>query len=675
MDFFARQDAARKRTTLLVALFIAALAGLILSAYVAVGLILGLAFADPAAAAPGPGLDAGQMAAHRLMHLQPELLFGVGTVISLIVLGGTASKLSQLRAGGSVVAESLGGRWLDPSSRGFHERRLQNVVEEMALAAGVPVPSVYILDGQSGINAFAAGYTNDDAVIGITEGAMKGLRREELQGVVAHEFSHIINGDMRLNIRLIGILHGLLVLAVAGRILLQVAGRSRGGGSNKKGGGVALLVAIALAVMIIGYAGYFFGGLIKRAVSRQREYLADASAVQFTRNPLGLAGALKKIGGLVQGGAVQHPRSEELSHLFFADGIKRFLGSGSLFATHPPLPKRVKLLDPSFDGTFPLVTEDSLIEGVMEEQREKPAPAKGKPPVGVGLPQMPGTEAMGAGGLNPAVLLGAAGSLAASDVAASGSWLEHLPESLRDAVHDPLGAQAVVLALLIHASDQEASADAWSWVATYQIDAVSRAMEQVTALRPGDGLGLVALAMPGLRMQSREQAEKFLETVTGIIEADHRVTLIECCAQTVLKAGLRERLGQPVPPLRWKALEGAAMVAASALVRAMAAVGSPDPGAATAAREAGRFVLERGGGTMDASAEPVIAKAIGQALEVLQQATMPVRKVVLEALMAVLEVDGVANGDEVLLMRAVALALSIPLPAGSALQASVAGSV
>jgi Zn-dependent protease with chaperone function len=329
VDFFTQQEVARRRTWWLVVMFFAAIAGIIGSLYAAIG------FAYEAS------LDGTEYTSAPNPMWSPEVLLAVSAIVSLIVLAGTAFKLAQLRHGGSKVAEMLGGKLVSPASTQFHERRLLNVVEEMALASGVPVPPVYVMPGQMGINAFAAGYSIHDAVVGVTEGTMRGLKREELQGVIGHEFSHILNGDMRLNIRLIGIVHGLLLLAIVGRVMMRAAMSGRRT-SNKKDNVAAVFIALGLALVIVGYAGYFFGGLIKRAVSRQREYLADASAVQFTRNPQGLASALKKVGGLATGGIVNNAHAEELSHMFFADGIKRFFGGGSLFATHPPLAKRVK---------------------------------------------------------------------------------------------------------------------------------------------------------------------------------------------------------------------------------------------------------------------------------------------------------------------------------------------
>src|SRR5690606_28971990 len=268
------------------------------------------------------------------------------------------------RQGGSVVAGLLGGLPVNPATDDPDERRLVNVVEEMAIASGVPVPAIYVLPGEESINAFAAGYGVHDAAVAVTRGALKHLTRDELQGVIAHEFSHILNGDMRLNIRLIGLLHGLLLLALIGRVLLRSGGRSRG--RRKEKGGSVQVALIGLGLVLLGYIGVFFGKLIKAAASRQREYLADAAAVQFTRNPEGIAGALKKIGALGAGSRIVHPRAEELSHLYFASGLRSSFAG--LFATHPPLVERIRRIDPSFSGDF---------EGVFEAAAAREALAAG----------------------------------------------------------------------------------------------------------------------------------------------------------------------------------------------------------------------------------------------------------------------------------------------------------
>ncbi|HSJ06056.1 MAG TPA: M48 family metallopeptidase, partial [Longimicrobiales bacterium] len=316
MDFFQAQDTARSRTRTLVVLFVAAVVAIIAAVYTVVHMVLG----------PGPGAG-----------IDLPLLLLVATLTTGLVAAGSTARTLQLRQGGGRVAELLGGRRVRPDSTDEAERRLINVVEEMSIAAGTPVPAIYVLDHEAGINAFAAGYTVDDAAVAVTRGTLETLNREELQGVIAHEFSHILNGDMRLNIRLMGLLFGILLLAIVGRGLIHSG--ARGGRGRRGGGGGGQVAVLGLALILVGYIGVFFGRLIQAAVSRQREYLADAAAVQYTRNPEGLAGALSKIGNASAGSRLYDHHAQEAGHLLFANGV----GSGfiSLMATHPPLDERI----------------------------------------------------------------------------------------------------------------------------------------------------------------------------------------------------------------------------------------------------------------------------------------------------------------------------------------------
>lgn len=335
MDFFEAQDQAKRKTKTLVVLFIFA----VLATGFAIYLVL--TFALTYATSENQVLP---------VWSAPRFIWTMG-ITTTIMVGCSLLKISSLKTGGGAVARMLGGRQLDVDPDDPKLRQLRNVVEEMALASGVHIPEIFVLENEPGINAFAAGYTLDNAAVAVSRGALEQLDREELQGVVAHEFSHILNGDMRINTRLIGIIFGILVVAVIGRTILHAMGRgamiggARRSGRGKGNGGAIAILGIAFAVMIIGYIGVFFGRLIQSAISRQREYLADAAAVQFTRNPAGISNALRRIKAASEGSRIQHPDATEMSHMFFANGFKRALGGS--FATHPPLDKRIAALDPT----------------------------------------------------------------------------------------------------------------------------------------------------------------------------------------------------------------------------------------------------------------------------------------------------------------------------------------
>jgi len=337
MNFFEAQARSRKNTVQLVCLFAVAVVSLIVMTNLLVMVAIGY-FNDQQLQGGGSWLS----------QMDWSMVATISAAVCVVILAGSLYKIMVLSGGGKSVAEALGGRLVPQNSDDLKQRRLLNVVAEMAIASGTPAPPVYVLADEPGINAFAAGFSPRDAVIGVTQGAIDHFDRDQLQGVIAHEFSHIFNGDMRLNMRLMGVLHGILMIGAIGYFITRSVSHARPSGKNGKG--VAGIMVLGIGLMVVGYAGTFFGSLIKAAVSRQREYLADASAVQFTRNPDGIAGALKKIGSITIGSKLENPGAPEVSHAFFAQGVSSFMEAFS--ATHPPLAKRILRIDPHWDGKF-----------------------------------------------------------------------------------------------------------------------------------------------------------------------------------------------------------------------------------------------------------------------------------------------------------------------------------
>ncbi|MFI0414153.1 MAG: M48 family metallopeptidase, partial [Candidatus Thiodiazotropha sp.] len=329
MNFFEHQDEAKRNTQRLVLLFLLAVVVIILAIDTVLLILFGTLLSDTA--------ESPQTLSGFLTENSSILLFGTGGTGAAIGLA-SLFRSASLKDGGAAVARQMGGVPVEADPQDPLRQRLRNVVEEIAIASGVPVPEIYIMERESGINAFAAGYSPSDAAVAVTRGTLENLNREELQGVIAHEFSHIFNGDMRLNIRLIGALFGIMILAIAGRRILSGARFS----SSSKNNNAGAIILFAAALTAIGYIGLFFARWIKAAVSRQREYLADASAVQFTRNPQGIAGALKKIAVHTQGASLNSD-SEEISHMLFGQGMR-----ATLFATHPPVIERIQRIEPSF---------------------------------------------------------------------------------------------------------------------------------------------------------------------------------------------------------------------------------------------------------------------------------------------------------------------------------------
>jgi Zn-dependent protease with chaperone function len=337
-DFFEQQDQARKATFRLLVLYVLGVIGTCVTLHI--GICAALSFVSTSE-------ESTSFNATSFIQLALNPLFAAFTlgITSLIIVLSSVYKMSSLRAGGSVVAREMGGREILNTTQDVLERRLLNVVEEMAISSGIAMPRVFVLDQERGMNAFAAGFSSKDAAVAVTRGLLEIVQRDELQAVIGHEFSHVLNGDMRLNIRLIGILHGIFALAIIGRVLIEIGLRSSSrGSSNKKNNSLAGLAAVGIVCWLVGQIGFFFGRLIQSSISRQREFLADASAVQFTRNPLGLSNALKLIGAA--GSRLANPNTSEVSHMLFASGLE------SMFATHPPIASRIRRLDPHFDGNF-----------------------------------------------------------------------------------------------------------------------------------------------------------------------------------------------------------------------------------------------------------------------------------------------------------------------------------
>ena len=337
-DFFEQQEKSRKATVGLLLLYIFSVVATCLLLHLSLCAVFSYGSSE------GQGFQMEKFLEYVLM---PEIALATMGITSLIIFLSSLYKITQLRAGGSAVAEELGGREVTNGTQDAMERRLLNVVEEMAIASGITMPRVFVLDGEHGMNAFAAGFSSKDAAIAVTRGLLEVVKRDELQAVIGHEFSHVLNGDMRLNIWLVGVLHGIFALTILGRVLIEIGLRSssRSSSSSRKNNNpLAILALVGLVSWIVGLVGFFFGRLIQSGISRQREFLADASAVQFTRNPQGLAQALKLIGAA--GSDLASPNTSEVSHMLFASGLN------SLFATHPPINSRIQRLDPFFNGDF-----------------------------------------------------------------------------------------------------------------------------------------------------------------------------------------------------------------------------------------------------------------------------------------------------------------------------------
>ena len=465
-------------------------------------------------------------------------LLGLSLLVASLIAGGSLYRIATLRGGGAAVAAGLGAVAVPAGTSDFAYRRLRNVVEEIAIASGVPVPLVFVLEDEAGINAFAAGYTPADAAITVTRGALDKLTRAELQGVIGHEFSHILNGDMRLNIRLVGVVFGILVLAIAGR---RIAGATRG----SRAGGVVIL---GLALYVVGYIGVVFARVIKASISRQREYLADASAVQFTRQTDGIAGALKKIGALAEGSRLASSANEEVAHMLFGDGV----GYGRVLATHPPLTERIRRLDPSFRPAelAAIAAAWSQPQAVPDAAEREDVSIAGFAPLGaVARPArergmgLPGSDANVS--LSPHAVALQVGNPGHDDHLAARSLRAAMPDDLRAAAREHERAMPLLCALLL-AGDAALRVRQLQLVEAALGPAAAAATMRLAAaasdLHPMLRLPLAAMAFPALRRRPRPQLDAFVALARALIDADGRVTLGEYCLATLLRVQVIEAL-------------------------------------------------------------------------------------------------------------------------------------
>jgi len=642
MDFFEHQDKARKHTKLLVFYFVIAVACIIASVYLASLLIF---YGTQSQQQPGDPT-------REFVLWDPKLFLKVALGTLGVVVFGSLYKTAVLGKGGSAVAESLGGRLINPNTTNPEEHKLQNVIEEMAIASGVPVPKIYVLDDEVGINAFAAGHAASDAAIGVTRGCMTLLNRDELQGVVGHEFSHILNGDMRLNLRLMGVIFGILCLAVIGRILLYSRSRSR----DKNP-----MMLLGLALIIIGAIGVFFGRLIQAGLSRQREFLADASSVQFTRNPAGLSGALQKIGSV--GSRLESPHAGEASHMFFENGLSKPLFG--MLATHPPLDERIRAIDPGWDGRF-------KEGGVTAVEAESPRVAVKPPPSRFPFPPILGMTGAPIGAASFATNTVQAGTVLPNLGKATPLQLRYaedlrtsFSEKIQSAAREPLDATALVYAMLLSRNEalrakqlielakrtalgvSEATAALWSEVAPV-----------VGRVR----LPLVNLALPALRRVRPDESQQFSQALQWLIESDEHIEIFEFVLQKIVRrhlAPLGTIRSTSIQYYTLKPLVQDCAVVLSALANASSNKASEIE---KAFQTGAPYLGAKVDGLQLLLPEESGLEQLDTALDRLALAVPQIKKNLIEACVYIVGADGLIQEREAELLRAIADTLDCPIP-------------
>ncbi|MBT2145608.1 MULTISPECIES: M48 family metallopeptidase [unclassified Rhodanobacter] len=632
MDFFAQQARVRGSSRRLVVLFVLAVVAIVAAIDAVVWLAMGHHPVE------------GEPAASNL----PLLFASSAAVIAGIGLS-SLFRIMSLSGGGKAVAESVGAVPVPPDTRDPQLRRLRNVIEEVAIAAGVPVPDIYLMADEAGINAFAAGYSASDAAVCVTRGCLDRLSRDELQGVIAHEFSHVLNGDMRLNIRLMGLLFGILVLAIVGRRVIWF-----GGSGNRRGGGQVWLIGLAL--MAVGYIGYFFGRLIQAAVARSRESLADASAVQFTRQTDGIAGALKKIAIFAEGSTLQVTNKQEVAHMLFGEAG----AFNALFATHPPLLQRIRALEPGFREEELARLAVSLRQAVAEASVANQAASSLDVPGRAAVP--PPLPAALAG----AVVAAQAAAAGASTFQRAAALRQGLPAALNEAVQQPDSALPVLLALALSAQSalqprqRRLVADAFGDDVQ---QAAAASFAEVEALPPESRLPLAALAFPALKQLPRGRQQTLLDTLDALVRVDGRVDLDEYCLTRLLRLQLleaRQPRRAPVDGLKKLPACRDSVVLVCAVV---ARHGAADE---AAARRAWLLAMQQvfPGAAL---AWPPLPSAwqlpFERALDELDGLMPPAKEVLIQGLASAIHADGEVSVAEAELLRVICASLHCPLPA------------
>jgi Zn-dependent protease with chaperone function len=626
MDFFAQQARVRGSSRRLVVLFALAVIAIVAAIDAVVWIAMGQ-----------PPVEGGSAPSNLP-------LLATTTVVVLAGIGlSSLFRIMSLTGGGRKVAESLGAVPVPPDTRDPVLRQLRNVIEEVAIAAGVPVPDIYLMPDEPGINAFAAGYSASDAAICVTRGCLEQLSRDELQGVIAHEFSHVLNGDMRLNIRLMGLLFGIMVLAIVGQRVIWFGG----GRSSRRDGGGNQVWMIGLALIVVGYIGYFFARLIQAAVARSRESLADASAVQFTRQTDGIAGALKKIAVLSEGSTLQAANKQEVAHMLFGEA-GRF---NALFATHPPLLERIRALQPGFREE-----ELSRLAATMEAATAPPlataAPARAAGAPGAGVPPLP-------------LAIGASLAAGHAGFQRAGAVQRNLPPALLAAVQQPESALATVLTLAMSAQDdirglqRRRVADAFG---DDVLAAVHALANEVESLAPESRLPLAALAFPALKQLPDGRQKTLLDTLSALVRADGRVDLSEYCLTRLVRMQLLEARHPRRTPLDGSKKLPTRRDSVALVCAVVASHGNTDE---DAARRAWLLAMQScfPNDALAWQAPPAAWQApFENALDQLDELSPPAKELLIQGLVSAIHADNMITVAEAELLRVICASLHCPLP-------------
>jgi Zn-dependent protease with chaperone function len=632
VNFFDAQDQARRASGRLIVAYIIATSLIVAGVTAVVALALRVATTDSVSQSPAYFLSE-----------NGALLIGVAVLTALFIVGATLFKTAALSSGGGTVAQQMGGTIVPADVQDPLRRRLRNVVEEMAIASGVPVPEIYVLEEENAINAFAAGFAPGDAAVAVTRGTLELLDRDELQGVIAHEFSHILNGDMRLNIRLMGVLFGIMALGLIGRMILRGGRHARG----KNAGGV---VIVGLGLAILGAVGVLAARVIKAGISRQREYLADASAVQFTRQSRGIAGALKKIGGYQDHSFLVATDPEEVSHMLFGTGSKL----AGMLATHPPLVDRIKALDPNFTAAdFPKI--DARQRRRVSEERAS------------GFASDVTTALAGGGSaVLPDTITETVGQPDGEHVEFARELRRSIPESLYDAAHSPELAYLLTVALVLDRSGDHVERQlivAKESLGSERARLIRQYYDELTGTGPEYRLPLLEVAFPALKLRPAPHLAHLVKLAGRLIEIDGTIDLYEYCFYRVLSVHVRQAIDPSRKQAKGRHSRTQVQKAAVNLLRLIADYGHESRREADEAFAAG--IREFGSWAVHESFRPEIGQRIDtldQSLDVLLELHSSGKQTLLKAISAIVTHDKHLAVSEAELIRVICATLDCPLP-------------
>lgn len=649
MDFFEHQRQSHSKTKLLIVLFTVAVILTTVSLYLAIGLVFEL-------------LEYNQTRELSFYWWQPYVMIIFGAVIVAMILGCTLYKIYTLKGGGRVVAKMLGAKNINPhSSKELNEKKLYNIVEEMAIASGIPVPGVFVMNEENGINALAAGHEPGDAIVAVTQGSLDSFTRDEMQGVVAHEFSHILNGDMRLNLYLIGVLHGIVAIGSVGRFMMRSLRSRRRSYSRSRSDskGAAYVFLTGLVIFVVGSVGVFFGKIIKSAICRQREYLADASAVQFTRNPLGISNVLKKIGSRERLSYIYSKNSEICGHMFIADSIVRSWFSA--FATHPPVAKRIKRIEPGWDGKYISIDRKKIKAQQIEEAKKKQ-----EKKTALNAAHQSALEKAKFTALTASTIVKDVGTIKSENIQQAERFLKDMPKELEKNLRTPHGACAAVCLMLFQ--KDKPILEKQAQIIEQKLPDKSKELFKTLIpyaekIKPHQRIPIIDMSLTALHELSLDEYNRFKSILHDLMQADQKIDLFEYCLYQIVVRHLEPHFKKTSrSPIRYYTVN-VVRTEVSELLSHLSILGHNDFNEASQAFENAVQVFGKKTKIQFMPAEDFKLEKIDKALKRLKEAGPQLKKLIVTACANCIMYDKKITAEEYELLRAVCDNMGCPMPA------------